>query len=54
MKTIKLEIKAEGTLDQVATRLLDIARAIQVADVYKIEVQIEEFDDGIIELKIED
>jgi hypothetical protein len=53
MTQIKIEISGSGTLDQVATRLIEIGRGLQIISVHGGEVPTGETEDSILVTKIE-
>ena len=53
MRTYEIKITGSGTLNQLTTRLLEITRELQIAEVYGGEVE-RETEDGILMYKVEE
>lgn len=51
---LNISILGNGTLDQLAVRLIEIGRALQVANVYNSEIELPEDikEDGILNIEI--
>ena len=53
MRTYEIKITGSGTLNQLTTRLLEIARELQITEVYGGEVE-RETEDSVLMCKVEE
>jgi hypothetical protein len=55
-KNLNISISGNGSIDQLAVRLIEIGRALQVANVYNSEIQLSEDikTDGVLNIEIQE
>lgn len=55
-KNLSINISGSGSKDQLAVRLIEIGRALQVANVYNSEIQLSEDikTDGVLNIEIQE
>ena len=53
-KNLNINISGNGSLDQLAVRLIEIGRALQIANVYNSEIELSEDlkTDGVLNIEI--
>ena len=53
-KNLSINISGNGTVDQLAVRLIEIGRALQVSNVYNTEIELSEDlkTDGVLNIEI--
>jgi hypothetical protein len=53
-KNLNINISGSGTVDQLAVRLIEIGRALQIANVYNSEIELSKDikEDGVLNIEI--
>ena len=53
MNNLDIKISGSGTVDQLATRLIEIGRALQISNVYKTDIDLGDLkEDGVLDIEI--
>ena len=54
-KNLNISISGSGTVDQLAVRLIEIGRELQVSNVFKTDIDLEKLkDDGMLNIEIQE
>ena len=55
-KNLSINISGNGTVDQLAVRLIEIGRALQISNVYNTEVELPKYiqEDGVLNIEIQE